>query len=47
MTDKNSVVAIFDSHDTAEEVERAKDILDQSSANSATVHGAQLASIGA
>jgi len=38
---------ILVAHGTPEEVERAKDILDQSSANSATVHGAQLATIGA
>ncbi len=34
-------------HGTPEEVERAKDILDQSRANSATVHGAELATVGA
>ena len=34
-------------HGTPEEVERAKDLLDQSEANSATVHGEQLAAVGA
>jgi uncharacterized membrane protein len=34
-------------HGTAEEVARAKDLLDQSEANSATVHGEQLATAGA
>ena len=34
-------------HGTPEEVERAKDLLDQSEANSATVHGEQLATVGA
>jgi hypothetical protein len=34
-------------HGTAEEVARAKDLLDQSEPNSATVHGEQLATVGA
>ena len=34
-------------HGTPEEVERAKDLLDQAEANSATVHGDQLATVGA
>jgi hypothetical protein len=34
-------------HGTAEEVAKAKDLLDQSEANSATVHGEQLATVGA
>ncbi len=38
---------ILVAHGTPEEVERAKDILDQSSAYSATVHGAELATVGA
>jgi uncharacterized membrane protein len=33
-------------HGTTEEVERAKDLLDQSDANSTTVHGEQLANVG-
>ena len=38
---------ILIAHGTPDEVERAKDILDQSSAHSATVHGAELATVGA
>jgi hypothetical protein len=34
-------------HGTAEEVAKAKDLLDQREANSATVHGEQLATVGA
>ena len=34
-------------HGTPEEVERAKDLLDQTEANSTTVHGEQLATVGA
>ena len=34
-------------HGTPEEVERAKDVLDQTEANSTTVHGEQLATVGA
>ena len=34
-------------HGTPEEVERTKDLLDQAEANSATVHGDQLAAVGA
>ena len=48
MTDKNSVVAIFDSHDRAEDAVRAlQDILDRSRALLATGHGAELATVGA
>ena len=38
---------ILVAHGTSEEVERAKDILDRSRAVSATVHGAELAKVGA
>ena len=34
-------------HGTPEEVERAKDLLDQSEANSTAVHGEQLAAVNA
>ena len=34
-------------HGTADEVRRAKDLLDQTEANSATIHGEQLAAVGA
>jgi hypothetical protein len=34
-------------HGTSEEVERAKELLDQSEATSATVHGEELATVGA
>ena len=34
-------------HGTSQEVERAKDLLDQTEANSTTVHGEQLATVRA
>ena len=33
-------------HGTADEVNRAKDLLDQTEANSATIHGEQLTAVG-
>ncbi len=33
-------------HGTADEVRRAKDLLDQTEANSSTIHGEQLATVG-
>jgi hypothetical protein len=33
-------------HGTADEVKRAKDLLDQTEANSSTIHGEQLATVG-
>ena len=33
-------------HGTADEVERAKDLLDQTEANSSTIHGEQLSTVG-
>ncbi len=38
---------ILVAHGTSEEVERAKDILDRSRAISASVHGEELAKVGA